>query len=82
MTLHRELMDVMWEQLQASHILIEITMLDPNVQIHKMFIEAFDRFDNLEQKCDVQNQNPLNNQPMENPPYDVNFQDDQQQHEI
>ncbi len=48
MTLHRELMDVMWEQLQASHILIEITMLDPNVQIHKMFIEAFDRFDNLE----------------------------------
>jgi hypothetical protein len=31
-----------------SHILIEITMLDPNVQIHRMFIEAFDRFDNLE----------------------------------
>jgi len=48
MTLHQGLMDVMWEQLQASHTLIEVTMLDPNVQIHIMFIEAFDRFDNLE----------------------------------
>jgi hypothetical protein len=32
----------------ASHILIKITMLDPHVQIHIIFIEAFDRFENLE----------------------------------
>jgi hypothetical protein len=37
-----------------SHILPKAPILDPNVQIHKMVIEAFDRFDNLQQGCVIQ----------------------------
>jgi hypothetical protein len=31
-----------------SHILLKVPILDPNVQIHIMVVEAFDRFDNLQ----------------------------------
>jgi len=31
-----------------SHILLNAPILDPNVQIHKMVVEAFERFNNLQ----------------------------------
>lgn len=46
-----------------SHILLKAPILDPNVWIHRMVVEAFDRFDNFQHGCDDQNQNPTNNPP-------------------
>ncbi len=46
-----------------------------------MVVEAFDKFDDLQQGCDDQDQNPLDNQPMEDPTHDSNFLNDQGQHE-
>jgi len=34
-----------------SQILPKAPILDPNIQIHKMLVEAFDIFDNLQQGC-------------------------------
>jgi len=60
--------------------MVTVPRLDPKVQVHKVAIETFVRFDNLQHG--FEEQNPPIIEPLENPQTNFNILGDQGQHEV
>ncbi len=60
--------------------MVNVPRLDLEVQVHKVVVEAFIRFDNLQHGS--KEQNPPVIEPLENPQTNFHISDDQGQHEV